>query len=95
MGFGKGSIIANDIWHNIRHMIPEPQRKVAAKAIIDALEQWDWDTQLESHLLLHDAGVLWDQYEREGYFADTEDEAALRADALAEVEAEKAKLLVS
>ncbi len=89
MGFGKGSLIANDIWHNIRHLISPSHRKAAAKAIIDALEKCDWDTQLDSQLLLHDAGVLWDQYDQEGYLEDAEDESEFRARVLERVEAER------
>lgn len=56
MGWAGGSEIANEMWGNLRFILPRMIRREVAKVIVDALESGDWDTQDEAPLLMADAG---------------------------------------
>lgn len=65
MGWCKGSSLANGIWDEVRHHIPEGERRKVAQKLVGLLEDMDWDTQNESPLLMADGGL--------DYWLDTED----------------------
>ncbi len=56
MGWASGSSVANEMWDNLRFVLPRMIRREVAKIIVDALEGADWDTQDEAPLLMADAG---------------------------------------
>ena len=56
MGWCKGSDLANGIWDEVRHHIPEGERRGVARKLVALLEDMDWDTQDESPLLMADGG---------------------------------------
>lgn len=56
MGLATGSSIANNLWDNLRFVLPRMIRREVAKIIVDALAMNDWDTQCEAPLLMADAG---------------------------------------
>jgi hypothetical protein len=54
MGWAGGSYIARDIWKGIEPLLPEGSdvRSYAARVIVEALENEDWDTQDECPSLM-------------------------------------------
>lgn len=60
MGWGSGSYLAEAVWKLIRPYIPEDERQVMAKRIIEAFRHEDWDTVDEAETLATDAN-WWDE----------------------------------
>lgn len=56
MGWASGADVANEMWDNLRFILPQMIRREVAKIIVDALEGADWDTKDEAPLLMADAG---------------------------------------
>lgn len=57
MGWASGSEVGDQIWDNIRELIPEEHREEAARVVIDALEDQDCDTIYECENLVKDANL--------------------------------------
>jgi len=57
MGWASGSELAENLWDNLRPLIPAKNRKKAAKAVIAAVQDHDCDTVHECEQLCKDAGV--------------------------------------
>lgn len=55
MGWGSGSWLADEVWGIIRPYVPEDERPVVAKKIIEAFRGQDWDTVDEAETLATDA----------------------------------------
>ncbi len=59
MGWAGGSRIANAVWDAIKSIIPEEHKREAAKKIVDALDEGDWDTHDEAPELMEASGYYW------------------------------------
>jgi len=67
MGWGSGSMLAEDLWDAIKPHIPEGERQTVALVIIDLFEHNDCDTMDEAEALMRDADP---QMELEGNEAE-------------------------
>lgn len=61
MGWAGGSEVGSSFWNEVRGYIPEGNREVVARELINALEDQDCDTIYECEQLVKDAG-LEDEY---------------------------------
>ena len=55
MGWASGTELAEDVWKLFRKYVPEKERTVVAKQLIEAFRDADWDTVDEAETLATDA----------------------------------------
>ena len=55
MGWAGGTRLAEDVWRLFRKYVPEEERTVVAKQLIEAFRDEDWDTVDEAETLATDA----------------------------------------
>ena len=55
MGWASGARLAEDVWRLFRKYVPEEERTVVAKQLIEAFRDEDWDTVDEAETLATDA----------------------------------------
>jgi len=60
MGWCRGSYLAEEIWDDLRSVVPQEQRHVFAKKIYEKFCDYDADDWNHNSFLLRDAGVKFD-----------------------------------